>query len=268
MLVTLVSTAWAATCCGAGPPVDPGSLGPSEHAGLSIGMGGALVPSRWSSTGQLHASSPAGELGATFAARVRLTPALQASLVLPVLALAETEQITLGLGQASLGARLAPSTQRTGAIRPVLLTAVTAPPGVSADDLPPWWRIVAVPSLERQAERSSQTLWGSLSVPLWAPGTPEVRPGLGWELGASAGPRGEWGTCTVGLGARGTTPGWVSGQPAGMGSTAPIVQLGSAWPLGESTRLLASTTLMPPLPALGRNADLWLQASGSVLRTW
>jgi hypothetical protein len=267
VLATLtIAAAQGSTCCGSGPPTDPGTLGPSEQAGLSVGLAGALEPSRWSSDGQLHATPPDAELAATLAGRVRLGSALQVGAALPALLRAQGSQ--LGLGQASVGARLEPPRYRTGAARPVLVAALVAPASPSAEDMPPWWRLAATPALERQGEGSSQVLWATLSAPLWAPGEPEVRPGVDWELGASAGPRGEWGSCALGLGARGTTQGQISGQAAGRGSFAPLLRLAGALPLREEMRLVATATGTPPLPAVGRNAILQLSAGAALMRIW
>lgn len=266
-VVASTQPAEAASCCGSGPPVDPGVLGPEERVGVSIGLSAAATPSRWGSDGKLSTSG-GGEVGPAIGARARATRWFQAGVVLPAAVRATDDGVHVGLSDVVALARIEPPSTVTGKLHPALAAGGVAPTGWRPDDLPPWWRVLVVPAVELTWDGAAASAFGSLSLPVWAPGAPAIRPGATWQVGAAAGPHGEWGSLAFGAGARGTTVGRIDGTPAGAAEVSPVLRGSAAARLTDDARVVIVAEGGPPVPYLGRNADLGFAVGGSLLRTW
>jgi hypothetical protein len=262
MTLTLVGTAaWAATCCGSGPPVDPGALASEERLGVAVGLQAQGMPTHWSTGGELHAHRE-GEVGMALSARARASRWLQGGLVLPAALQLGEHGTRAGLSDALLLVRAETRSVVTGRLRPVLLAGASAPLSHGhhhdgAEEDTHWWRVLLSPALELSGERAQASVYSSLSLPVWTAGEAHERP-LQWELAGSAGPRAERGSLSLGLGLRGI----------GAESLSPLLRVGAQRALSERARLSLTAEAAPALPCLGRSSEATLALGTSVLRTW
>ncbi|MEQ1504543.1 MAG: hypothetical protein ABMB14_20055 [Myxococcota bacterium] len=266
MIVGWATAAYGAACCGTGPPIDPGALAQDEVVGIGVGLSATGTPTRWDTAGQLHATDGA-EVGTAVSARVRPTRWLPVGVVVPAAVALSADGIAPTWSDPVALARLEPPSAVLGRLHPVLTGGIAAPLEV-ADDRPPWWRGIVAPSVELATDTAAASGWVSASVPVWGAADDGIHPGTVWELAAAGGPRGEWGSVAVGGGARLTTPGRLDGRRVGVGSAAPILRGSATIPVVDHLRVVLVAEGGPPVPLLGRNADLSVAIAGSVIRTW